>query len=98
MIAHGYLPSKYMDTFIIPIVKDKRGDITDGDNYRPIAIISVNSKNVELIILDKFLDKLGTTSNQSGFKNGLSCGLCIFHINKLLIISSPEAAQSIFVT
>ena len=37
MIAHGNLTSKFMDTFIMPIVKDKKGDITNGDNYQPIA-------------------------------------------------------------
>ena len=33
MIIHGYIPSKFMDTLLIPMVKDKTGDITDGDKY-----------------------------------------------------------------
>ena len=45
MIAHGYLLSKFMVTLIIPIVKDKKCDITDGDNYQ--LITSVTSKIVE---------------------------------------------------
>ena len=67
MIALVYLLSKFMDTLIIPIVKGKKADITDGDNYQPIAITSVTSNMVEYIILDKFLDKRGTTYNQFGF-------------------------------
>ena len=39
-----------MDTLIIPIVKDKKGNITNGNNYRPIAITSVICTIVELIL------------------------------------------------
>ena len=93
MIVHGYLPSKFMDTLLIPIVKDKKGDITDGDNYRPIAITCVASKILELVMLDRFLDKLATTSNQFGFKHGLSTDLCIFSLKQTIAyykaLSSP---------
>ena len=42
LIVLQYIPSKFMDTLLIPIGKDKMGYITDGDNYRPIATTSVN--------------------------------------------------------
>ena len=29
----GYLPSKLMETIIIPIIKDKKCLVTDKDNY-----------------------------------------------------------------
>ena len=38
MIANRYPSSRFMETLIIPIVKDKKGDITDGDNYWPFSI------------------------------------------------------------
>ena len=38
MVIHGYMPENMMDTIITPLVKDKKGDLTDGDNYRPLAI------------------------------------------------------------
>ena len=56
----------------------KKGDITDGDNYQPVAITSITSKIGELIILDTFLDKLLTICNQFGFKKGLSGDMCFF--------------------
>ena len=68
----------------MPIVKDKKCDITDGNSYQPIAITSVTSKIGELIIVDKFLDKLGITCNQFGFKKGLSCDLCIFSLKQTI--------------
>ena len=55
-----------MDTLLIPILNGEQGDITDGNNYRPIAITCVASKILELDMLDKFLDRLETTCNQFG--------------------------------
>ena len=46
MVIHGYFPDELMYTVIIPLVKNKKGDITDMDNYRPIAITTVFSKVV----------------------------------------------------
>ena len=91
MIAYGYLPSKFMHTLIIPIVKDQKGDITNGDNYWPIDITSVTSKIVEFIILDKFLEKLGNTCNQFGFKKGLSCDLYIFSLKQTIDYYKTQA-------
>ena len=68
MFAHGYMPDKLMQSVIIPIVKNKKGDITNMDNYRPIAITTVLSKILELIILSKFRHLLLTKDNQFGFK------------------------------
>ena len=41
MTVHGYLPSKFMDTLIIPTVKDKI-----GGNYWPIAITKSVTSNL----------------------------------------------------
>ena len=36
-ISHGYFPSEFMKTAIVPIIKNKTGDTSDRNNYRPIA-------------------------------------------------------------
>jgi hemolysin-activating ACP:hemolysin acyltransferase len=41
MLIHGHLPSTFMETVILPVIKNKRGDITNKDNYRPIAITNI---------------------------------------------------------
>ena len=51
MVIHGYIPQMVMDTILIPMVKDKKGDVTDGDNYGPIAITCISSKILELFRL-----------------------------------------------
>ena len=39
-ISHGYLPSEFMKTAIVPIIKNKTGDTSDKNNYRPIALVT----------------------------------------------------------
>ena len=42
-IRHGYLPGDFMKTMIIPLVKNKSGDLIDVNNYRHIALVTVVS-------------------------------------------------------
>ena len=37
MLKHGFIPKQFMLTMIVPILKNKNGDITSKSNYRPIA-------------------------------------------------------------
>ena len=43
IIVHGFIPNELMNTMIIPLVKDKKGDVTSKDNYRPIAVTNISS-------------------------------------------------------
>ena len=61
MIQHGYVPEAFMDTLILPIVKDTKEDLGDSDNYRPIALTSVISKVFELVILERCRSTLDTS-------------------------------------
>ena len=38
---------------LVPVIKDNAGKISSKDNYRPIALASVISKLVEVIMLDR---------------------------------------------
>ena len=64
--------------FLIGLIKDKAGTITAKDNYRPIALASVLSKIIELIILDRIKTCLLTSPNQFGFKQSHGTDQCIF--------------------
>ena len=46
VITHGYLPNMFMKVAIVPIIKNKTGDTNDKNNYRPIALVTVASKNL----------------------------------------------------
>ena len=67
-LSHGYLPSAHIKTTIVPIVKNKAGDLSDSNNYRPIAIATITSKLLESVLLLKCSDYLTTCDNQFGFK------------------------------
>ena len=68
IMKHGYIPSGMLDTTLTPIVKTKTGDVTDKNNYRPIAVATSMSKVMELLILSKTECFLNTSYNQFGFK------------------------------
>ena len=93
MVLHSYLPNDLMDTVIIPIVKNKKGNVTDIDNYRPIAITSIFSKVLELLILEKYSSFLDTSANQFGFKSKHSTDMSIFAMQQVVdmysSLSSP---------
>ena len=42
-----------LSVMLVPVIKDKAGKISSKDNYRPIALASVISKLVEVIMLDR---------------------------------------------
>jgi len=46
-IVHGYIPNSCLNTTIIPICKNKNGNMSDTSNYRPVAVTTVVSKLLE---------------------------------------------------
>ena len=57
-IFHGYLPSEFMKTAIVLVIKKKTGDTSGKNNYRPIALVTACSKKFEL---DAFCPSLKIT-------------------------------------
>ena len=84
VICHGYIPIGLMETIIVPIVKDKKGDIGSKDNYRPIALTSILSKIFEILILTRYQSMLTTTDNQFGFKQKHSTELCAYTLKQVI--------------
>ena len=41
---HSYLPASLMKSAIVLILKNRQGDTSDKNNYRPIAIVTAISK------------------------------------------------------
>ena len=84
MFIHGYIPQGVMDTILVPIIKDKKGNVTDSDNYRPVALTCVSSKILELILLYKYKDYFTTTCNQFGFKTQLGADICVYTFKQVV--------------
>jgi len=51
MLMHSSVLSDFRFGLIKPVLKDKHGDITSTDMYRPITVTPVMSKLLELVLL-----------------------------------------------
>jgi hypothetical protein len=83
-VAHGYLPSVIMKSNIVPVIKDKAGDSSDKSNYRPIALCSILSKILEIVLLKKVSSFLTSSDHQFAFKSGHSTDLCIYVLKEII--------------
>ena len=82
--VHGFLPESMLSVLIVPVIKDKAGNINSKDNYRPIALASIISKIVETIMLSRMETHLVTQANQFGFKKKHGTDQCIFALKELI--------------
>ena len=73
-----------MSVVLISIIKDKTGKINSKDNYRPIALASVISKVLEIILLDRLSNYVITHANQFGFKRKLGTDSCIYVLKEII--------------
>jgi hypothetical protein len=78
MAVHCYVPDDFGKGTLIPLLKDKLGDVSDTNNYRGITLIPVISKLFEMVLLDICAPYLATDDLQFGFKKGLGCPGAIF--------------------
>ena len=74
-----------LDSVIIPLVKNRNGDLSDKNNYSPIiALSSVISKVFQNVILYRLEEFLWTTNNQFGYKAGHSTDLCVYALTEFI--------------
>ena len=82
--SHGFLPDSMLSVLLVPIIKDKSCNISSKENYRPIALASIMSKIVELIIMDRIEMCLMTNPNQFGFKPKHGTDQCIYVFKEIV--------------
>ena len=96
-LTHEYMPLDMIKTTIVPVIKNKCGNLADSNNYWPIAIATIVSKLYESTILYKCEDFLKTCDNQFGFKRKHSTEFCIYTL-KEFIDYYKQRGTTIFVT
>ena len=82
--THSYLPSSLIEAIIVPIVKNMCGNLSDRNNYRPIALETIMFKLFESVILLKCEMFLNTCPNHFGFKKGHSTDICIYVLKEMI--------------
>ncbi len=75
-IRYGYIPSSFMKSVIIPLVKCKTGNLADVNNYRAIAISTAASKLLENVLSGYIRNDDHSDAYQFGFTSGCSTSLC----------------------
>ena len=83
MLRHGYIPDYLTVGIVVPIVKDKLGDISDSAKYRGITLSSIFCKILELVIVEKCEESLLTSNLQFGFKLRHSTTMCTFMVREI---------------
>ena len=83
MLVHSFVPDAFGWGVVIPIIKDKNGDPTVMDNYRPITLSVAISKIFESALLEKFSNSLCSDVLQFGFKKNVSCTSAIFALRQV---------------
>ncbi|MEJ2295059.1 MAG: reverse transcriptase domain-containing protein [Candidatus Lokiarchaeota archaeon] len=97
-ISHRYLPNTLMATTIIPVIKNRTGDMSDLNNYRAIAISNGMAKLLECIILNCFMScDIENDVYQFGFKTNRSTVLACA-VLKNVINYYRENGSYVFVT
>ena len=71
-----------MKTAIVPIIKNKTGDTSDKNNYRPIAFVNATFKLLEMYLLEILQMYLITHDHQFGSKH--SADMCIFTVKSII--------------
>ncbi|PZC79703.1 hypothetical protein B5X24_HaOG216011 [Helicoverpa armigera] len=79
-ISHGYLPHGLMQTLVVPIAKNRTGDIADKTNYRPISLATIIAKVLDSVLNSHFTKYIQLHDAQFGFRPGLSTEAAVFSL------------------
>ena len=96
MINVGYVPEDFGKGIVIPIVKDKCGDVSRIDNYRPITLSPVITKIFERILIFLFSQYIDSDDLQFGFKRNLGCSTAI-HVLKTVINYFTDNLSNVYI-
>ena len=97
ILSHGIIPQKMLSAIIKPIIKDSKGKLNCGSNYRPIAVSTIFSKILETVFLNRIKPMLESSDNQFGFKENLGTDSCIF-VLKEAIAKLSNANSNVFIS
>lgn len=100
-LSSGYVPPVWLKSYVVPIYK--KGDRTDPNNYRPIALTCTMSKLMESVIKDQLLSHLKSnnliSTHQHAFLRNRSTtsNLLQSTYDWLLAINSSQSTDVIYI-
>ncbi|CAG9133706.1 unnamed protein product [Plutella xylostella] len=79
-IENSCLPKELMRTVVVPVPKNKTGDLSRLNNYRPISLGTVIGKILERFLQPALANRLRLDDAQFGFRPGLATDSAIFSL------------------
>ena len=83
-LIHGYVPICLLMSTIIPIPKDRLGDLSTSNNYRGIALCALCMKIFEYAILVKHGNSLSSSHYQFAYKQNSSTTQCTWMAREVI--------------
>ena len=80
---------------MFPLLKNKTGNSSDKNNYRPIALVTACTKIFEICLLEMLEHYLHTYDHHFGFKKQHSTDMCIFTV-KIVIKYYTKQTSSVY--
>ena len=79
-LIHGHVSESLLMATIMPLLKDRQGDIHASDNYRSIALSSVVLKIFDWVVITLFEDQLGLDDLQFSYQKKCSTTMCTWMV------------------
>ena len=76
LLIHGHISPVVLVSTIVPLVKDKLGDVNSSNNYRSIALSNLILKVFDWVVVLAFDEKLRTDDLQFGYQKKTSTTMC----------------------
>jgi exonuclease III len=84
MLNHGYMPEILLSSVIVSIPKNAKGNLSDLNNYRGIALSCALGKIIDSWIMSKCNSSLKSSDNQFAFKTNHSTSMCTLTLKETI--------------
>ena len=94
LFKHRYVPRKFVQSTIVPLVKCKGGDLTDVNNYRAIMPSNSVTQTLETALINNITTYGDCEAYQFEFKKNHSTAQCTNLLKQTVDIKQNEVARS----
>ena len=84
LLNHGYMPEQLLSSVITPIPKNSKGNLSDLNNYRGIALSCALGKIIDTWIMLKYSSVLKSSDHQFAFKAEHSTSMCTLTLKEII--------------
>lgn len=84
MLTHSYSHDHFNVVILSPLVKDKRKNVCDSDNYRALALNTTICKIFDYIILDYFEEVFDSSQYQFAYKKNHSTSTATYIVSEVI--------------